>query len=161
MAPTMRISHIERIYVRWVTIDCYRRDKPVTRKEYEVAIMMANNRDPTSVTVDKLDAAKNTRKHCYPRPKNPYFFIPYGFKIHFAKLLLSKDTVKLFKDFVGNIENDGNECNIRETPGKIKCANVVPKQRYGINEGFDSFATMRTEEFSSWGRKEEGSNYST
>ena len=115
MARTTLISHIERIYVRLVTINCSRRDRPVTRKEYEMAIIMENNGDATSVTVDKLDTVKNTRKHCYPHPKNPYFFIPYGFKILFAKLLLSKNRVKLMKDFVGNIENDGNEPNIRET----------------------------------------------
>ena len=58
MARTTLISHIERIYVRWVTINFSRRDKPVTRKEYEMATVMANNGYATSVTVDKLDTVK-------------------------------------------------------------------------------------------------------
>ena len=65
--------------------------KRVNKKMIEQAIIDANDGDTESVTVAKYDAAVNTKKHCYGRKSNPYFFITFGFKVHIRQGLLPKN----------------------------------------------------------------------
>ena len=89
-----------------------RENKDVKEQDLDRAIIMANDGDVSSTSIDKRDAAKNTRKHCFARPANSHFFIPFSFKVHFARSLLSKTTVILFKDLLRDLENTGVERNM-------------------------------------------------
>ena len=109
MSRVPRISHAERINVRYITIDLTREKKDMKEQDLDRAIIMANDGDLSSTSIDKRDAAKNTRKHCFARPVNPYFFITFSFKFHFARSLLSKTTVIRFKDLIGDLGNTGVE----------------------------------------------------
>ena len=73
------ISFRERVFVRHATLLTKRKKQAVDRYVVDTAIIEANDGDEKSATTEKDYAARNTVKHCFYRPSNPYFFIPHWF----------------------------------------------------------------------------------
>ncbi len=69
--------------MRAITLFAKLQDEKVAHDILVKVILEANKGDEDSLTVGKFSVAIDTNKHCYSRPSNPYFFISYGFKIHF------------------------------------------------------------------------------
>ena len=65
--------------MRHATYLTKRKKQDVDRSVVDVAIIDTNDGDEKSATTEKYYAARNTVKHCFYRPSNPYFFIPHRF----------------------------------------------------------------------------------
>ncbi len=114
MTGSSRISHRERVFLRSATLLARRQGVDVTKTILKEKILAANNSNESSVTLSKISSAVDTKKHCYGRPSNQYFFIPYGFGIHFVRALLPNTLLRSLIQVVGETESNFSMRNIRE-----------------------------------------------
>ena len=115
MTSGVRITHRERVYVRAVTIGTKLKHEKVTKSVVKSALLDANNGDDTEITIEKLFAAIETKKHCYSNPSNRCFFIPYSFKVYVSKGLVSVEILASLPTHLENVETNEPKRNINET----------------------------------------------